>query len=37
LRTRLGPLALPRELARGRFRALDAGELRALLDLPAAD
>jgi 23S rRNA pseudouridine2605 synthase len=32
LRTRLGPLAMDRSLARGRSRALTDGELRALSD-----
>jgi 23S rRNA pseudouridine2605 synthase len=32
LRTRLGPVALNRALARGRFRRLGPGELRALID-----
>lgn len=35
LRTRLGPVALERSLARGHFRELSPGELAALLSAPA--
>jgi 23S rRNA pseudouridine2605 synthase len=37
LRTRLGPLALDRSLARGRFRKLTTGELETLLGTAEAD
>jgi 23S rRNA pseudouridine2605 synthase len=37
LRTRLGPLELPRTLARGRWRELTEEELNALLGNPASD
>ncbi|MGH8232187.1 MAG: S4 domain-containing protein [Steroidobacteraceae bacterium] len=36
LRTRLGPLALPRTLARGQWAPLDGAQLSALLGSPAA-